>query len=95
MNKEHDFKSAIESFPEPLVGDIYDDGDCYRFIQRYNSEILHALRLADKVTGEPSKEMLGSGFNSWNFIADTHAQHLLCVRTVFEAMIATAQKEIQ
>jgi len=82
----HDYKSALENFKgyAPYL-DLYDSTE---------AAILHALKLADKVTGEPSEGMLSEGFASHDFMAKSHKEIMRHCGKIFKAMIAKQLKEI-
>jgi len=86
---EHNYKKAIEAFtymqnfiqrippyvPEDFLG------------KKPIAAILHALQLADKVTSEPSEQMLVQGY--WTDM------HKGAISTIFKAMIQQAIKETE
>lgn len=83
MTNKHDYEAALDEF---LNGDGYTS-------EETNEAILHALRLAKKVTGEPSEGMIEEGdkhtSKAWakGYEADCEA--------IYAAMISQAQKEIE
>ena len=86
MTQEHDFKMAeywIKTKPNAPK----------HFTKAGNEEareaILHAIKLADKVTGEPSDGMLLSSADAGDCNSKREAI------TIFKAMIKAVQKEIE
>ena len=73
---EHDFKGLIEGLEECDKSATIIKG------HEAHKTILFALRLAEKVTGEPSLEMIRATRGGWAY------------DTVFKAMINHACKEV-
>jgi tRNA-binding EMAP/Myf-like protein len=81
LTQEHDYKSAIEwveSIPVKHPQQI-----------EAKQAALHAIKLADKVTGEPSDGMLLSSADAGDCNSKREAI------TIFKAMIKAVQKEIE
>ena len=74
----HDYKAALK---------MIEDFGATTTNEQYRA-VIHALKLADKVTGEPSEGMLNSDFQELEM--DDY-----CAGIVFKAMIAQAQREIE
>jgi hypothetical protein len=86
MTQKHDYKKAIE-----VAEQSKEHCQCFCDYPEELETILHALKLADKVTGEPSKKMIKGGcyINYAEIPTEESA-----AKEVFKAMIQTAQKEI-
>lgn len=80
MTEEYDYAYCIEEMPRPGL-----DEPWHWYVSNYEA-IRHALKLAEKVTGEPSDSMWESGYSAGD--GDTAA------KAIFKAMITQAQKEI-
>jgi hypothetical protein len=95
MTQKHDYKKAIE-----VAENGKEHCQCFCDYPEELETILHALKLADKVTGEPNSSMVKSGESeSLRLYYDTMRNDNLhtraaCAFNVFKAMIQTAQKEI-
>lgn len=76
----HDFKAALEAQTETPFGTHRSGG---LDIQRINETIRFALRLAERVCGEPSEGMMKAGLDKWSNLRD-----------MYEAMISQAIAEI-
>ena len=88
-NNEHDYKAAIEWVEEQEL--LASDRGVFN-VPVY-ATLLHALSLAEKVTGEPSEEMKAEGARyGLNSIVTTWPN---LAAGYFKAMIAQAQKEIE
>lgn len=103
----HDFKAAIDFLP--VILDAYEDAAGEPIDATFDetpvedliNTIIHALKLADKVTGEPSYGMANVG--KWSSFERCEGDEELeeyspdndeCSE-IFKAMIAQAQKEIE
>jgi hypothetical protein len=60
----------------------------------FYDEVLNALKLADKVTGEPSDGMIAEGQYAYQEAGERGEGYTACDAAQFKAMIAQAQKEI-
>ncbi len=85
---EHDYTAAIEENPMVSGGTKAISGtSACDYLDKHWSTILHALRLAQKVS-EPSEEMIIEGGGEAGIYTE---EAELC----FKAMIAQAEKEIE
>lgn len=87
MTPKHDYAAALEAF------EIFNDDTRSKEIRMnavsfHASTILHALKLAEKVTGEPSAGMIDSAKH-------LHPIGAWIVGKIFKAMIEQAEKEIE
>lgn len=100
MTQEHDYKAVLEELPNiiKIVKDrknneytlISFDANKFKAIA---PTLAHALKLADKVTGEPSEGMSDTGkYVMKGSAEDSERQQ---AHSAFKAMIAKAQKDIE
>jgi len=98
MTQEHDYKDALEKLMmlrafEPQANDEEKwnalIAGYYTWIINNEETILHAFKLADKVTGEVSEGMLKKGYEPFTCMIEPY------IGRAFKAMIAQAQKEIE
>lgn len=88
----HDFKNVMKEIRACLADD--EDGGGYLFdVMKGNmgETVLFALRLAERVCGEPSEGMVEAGENAY-YTADTETSSFA---DGFKAMISEAFKEIE
>jgi hypothetical protein len=104
MTQEHDYKAALEKFMmlrafEPQANDEEKwnalMAGYYTWIINNEETILHALKLTDKVTGEPSEEMCKEGDKTLGCNLPCTVADIEDNRKAFKAMIAQARKEIE
>ena len=74
---------------------ISGENEFYEWAAGNEEAIIHALKLADKLTGEPSEGMSKEGAVSGLEIA-ANPENINCpLAHMFKAMIAAAQKEVE
>jgi len=91
MTTKHDYKSALEWFEWHVTSNGYRN-------TMYENTIKYALRLAEKLTGEPSEGMVDEGmaenidYNSGTEFSPINSEE---AAGVFTAMVNRALQEIE
>lgn len=83
MTDKYDYSVPLDEMPRE---DLIDGYDVRGWLKDHYSTISHALKLAEKVTRKPSKEMHNAGAAAFDLPEN--------VDDVFHAMIRQAQKEV-
>ena len=89
MTTEHDYATSL-AWLDDALGNVLSGWEEDPAAMEAVPAIRHALKLAQKVTGEPSKEMIRCVSDMY-FIKAPHTGY---IKDKFKAMITQAQKEI-